>query len=234
MKITNIFKFMAFALTVGLFSCTGNSVKQEKTEPAKQGTKIVDANGIIALNKPDTTRGTSMMEALKTRKSVREFADKELTLEDLSDLLWAANGVNRPSDGKRTAASALNAQDIDIFVCLKGGTYLYDAVNSKLVLVTAGDLRPTAAGKQTFVNNAPACLVLVSDISRFPGEEEEHKQLTGAMDAGIVSANISLFCSSAGLATVPRASMDTDTLRKALNLKDSQIPLMNHPVGYHK
>ena len=153
---------------------------------------------------------------------------------DLSDLLWAANGINRSSEGKRTAPSAMNRQDIDIYVVLPQGTYLYDAKGHKLNLISEGDHRSAVAGGQTFVNNAPVSLVLVSDLSKLGDAKSNHVQLMGAMDAGIVSQNISLFCSAARLATVPRASMDLARLKTALKLKDTQMPMMNHPVGYFK
>ena len=189
---------------------------------------------VINLPKPNLNRtGGTVMKALSERHSTREYASKELSLADLSDLLWAANGVNRP-DGKRTAPSALNKQDVDIYVITSEGGYLYDAKEHRLTLVAEGDFRGKVAGGQSFVKEAPLCLVLVSDVSRFGDAGNAQNQLMGAVDAGIVSQNISLFCSFANLATVPRASMDTDGLREALSLKEGQLPLMNHPVGYFK
>lgn len=234
MKTATKLILLATAMSASVVSCTGNSGKQVKTDIAKQETKVTDVNGVIQLNAPDTTRGSNVMKALKERKSVREYNDRALTLEDLSDLLWAANGINRLADGKRTAASAMNAQDIDIYVCLKEGAYFYDAKNNQLALVTKEDIRPAVADLQTFVNTVPTCLVLVSDTARFPKTDAQRTLIIGAMDAGIVSANISVFCSSVGLATVPRAFMNVEALKKALKLKESQIPMMNHPVGYFK
>ena len=106
------------------------------------------------------------MKALSDRHSDREYAAKELSLQDLSDLLWAANGINRP-DGKRTAPSALNKQDIDIYVIMKEGAYLYDAKANSLQPIAKGDHRAAVAGSQDFVKSAPVSLVLVSDLSRF-------------------------------------------------------------------
>ena len=183
----------------------------------------------IQLDKPDTGRGLSIMKALEKRQSVRGFADKKLSQRDLSDLLWAANGINRPESGKRTAPSAMNRQEIDVYVCLPEGAYLYDAKAHALVPVVKEDLRPAVAGAQKAVAQAPVSIVLVGDLAAFKGEV-----LMPAMDAGIVSQNISLFCSGVGLQTVPRATMDQEKLKSALKLKDSQRPLMNHPVGYAK
>lgn len=188
----------------------------------------------IKLNRPDTKRGMSLMQTLEKRCSVREYADKKLTIQDLSDLLWAANGVNRPESGKRTAPSAMNMQEVAVYVCMPEGAYLYDAKTHTLNPVAKGDLRPAVAGQQSFAAKVPVCLVLVADISRFTSGNKEQNLLMGAVDAGIVSQNISLFCTAAGLATVPRASMDQNKLRGALKLNESQHLLMNHPVGYAK
>ena len=192
------------------------------------------ADKVIRLPKPDMNRGGTVMKALADRHSTREFAAKALSMADLSDLLWAANGVNRPESGKRTAPSAMNKQDVDVYVVLPQGTYLYDAKAHQLNLVSEGDHRDAVAGGQAFVKTAPVSLVLISDLSRFGDAKSARSQLMGAMDSGIVSQNISIFCSAANIATVPRASMDNEQLKKVLKLKDSQMPMMNHPVGYFK
>ena len=192
------------------------------------------ADKVIRLPKPDMNRGGTVMKALADRHSTREFAAKALSMADLSDLLWAANGVNRPESGKRTAPSAMDKQDVDVYVVLPQGTYLYDAKAHQLNLVSEGDHRDAVAGGQAFVKTAPVSLVLVSDVARMGGVKDSHALLMCAVDAGIVSQNISVFCSAANLATVPRASMDEAKLRTVLKLKDSQKPLMNHPVGYSK
>lgn len=187
---------------------------------------------MIKLNAPDKSRGSAVMKALSDRHSDREFNTRSLSLKDLSDLLWAANGVNRP-DGKRTAPSALNKQDVDIYVILKDGAYLYNAQNSSLDPIAKGDHRKAVAGGQDFVNEAPVSLVLVSDLSRF-GNTSDQTKLMAAVDVGIVCQNINLFCAATGLATVPRATMDKAALKQILKLSDTQLPIMNNPVGYSK
>lgn len=192
------------------------------------------ADAVIELPQPNMERaGSTLMKSLSERHSTREFSPEELSLADLSDLLWAANGVNR-ADGKRTAPSALNKQDISVYVVMSKGCYLYDAQAHRLTLVTEGDHREAVAGAQAFVMDAPLSLVLVSDVSLFGDATNARNQLMGAVDAGVVSQNISLFCSFAGLATVPRASMDAEKLKAVLKLKEGQVPMMNHPVGYFK
>lgn len=187
--------------------------------------------GDIKLPEPNLNRGTNVMKALKDRKSDRTCNGKELSLNDLSDLVWAANGVNRPADGKRTAPSALNKQDIDVYVITAKGAYKYIAATHTLQLVAEGDHRSAVAGGQDFVNKFPVSLVMVSDLSKF-GKGAIEAGLTGAIDAGIVSQNVCIFCSSVGLKTVPRMSMDKEELAKVLKLNENQLPLMNTPVGY--
>lgn len=134
---------------------------------------------VIKLNAPDKARGTAVMKAFSDRHSDREYAAKELSAQDLSDLLWAANGINR-TDGKRTAPSALNKQDIDVYVIMKDGAYLYDAKAHALNPIAKGDHRAAVGGGQDFVKDAPVCLVLVSDLSRF-GNVGDHTKLMAAM-----------------------------------------------------
>jgi len=187
----------------------------------------------IKLNQPNKERGSVIMKALSERRSVREYSDKKLSHQDLSDLMWAANGISS-SDGKRTAPTARNDQDIDVYVIMQEGAYLYVPESNELTPVAEGDFRPQLADRQEFVNNVPVCLLIVSDYSRFKGLPEAMQKQFGALDAGMVSQNISLFCSGSGLVTVPRAYMQKDNIKKSLKLKDSQEPLLNHPVGYPK
>lgn len=198
----------------------------------------IAANGqeVIKLNQPNKDRGFSVMKALENRQSTGEFADSELSIEDLSDLLWAANGINRPEIGKKTAPSAQNSQEIDIYVCLKNGAYVYDAQKHVLNLVTANDLRMMAERKKGAVAS-PCLILLVAETSRFKTNSyntKEHVESMSKVDAGIVSQNISIFCAGVGIGTKPRAQMDHAGLKKALNLKDTQMLILNHPVGYKK
>ena len=187
---------------------------------------------ILHLNPPNDARGLTVLQALSLRASASEFNPADLDFADLSDLLWAANGINRPDEGKRTAPSAMNAQDIDVYVFMKTAVYLYDAKQHNLIKVTDGDYRKLVAGRQALMAGAPVFCLLVSDISRFRSGEESAKLTWAAMDAGIVSQNISLFCASIGLKTRPRATMDQEKLRELLQLKDTQHLMLNHPVSY--
>lgn len=198
----------------------------------------------IKLSDPNKTRGLPVMEALAKRASVRDWSDKDLSLQDLSDLLWAANGINRP-DGRRTAPSAMNAQDVDIYVFMKDGAYKYDAAAHALLPIVAGDYRltvtpPRMPGAKPESKPgppptpAPVLLVLVTDTGKFRMGETEMKLRIGALDVGIVSGNIGVFCAGTGLATRPRGSMDTAKIKELLKLTETQYPLLNHPVGYPK
>ena len=218
-----------FAMT----GCANAASNQTETMEEKVRTEI-PADSIIQLMEPDKTFDVSLMQAFSDRMSRREFSDKQISLEELSNLLWAANGINR-EDGRRTAPSAVNSQDIDIYVCMASGAYLYEAKESKLNRITTEDLRLAVAAQQQV--EAPVFLVMVADVSRYPeglASQREVVEKLACMDAGYVSGNIGLFCSAAQLATVPRASMDKEALTKALNLTDSQIPVLNNPVGYMK
>ena len=185
----------------------------------------------IQLKAPEKKAGLSVMETLANRHSTREFSNKKLTLQELSNLLWAANGINRPEKGMRTAPSAMNAQEVDVYVCMEEGAFLYDAKSNQLQPVIQEDLRGLVGGKQTFVKNAPVVLLMVSDLSKLPGGNSEQTKLMAAIDAGIVSQNISIACSGLGLITVPRASMEKEALAQKLKLKSTQLLLMNNPVG---
>lgn len=187
----------------------------------------------IKLNAPNKKRGEAVMKVLNDRQSIREYSTKEIDLQDLSDLLWAANGINRP-DGKRTAPSAKNVQDVDVYVVMKEGAYLYDAKAHALQPVAAGDHRGAVAGAQDFVKTAPVSIVLVSELSRLGDASAEQTKLMGAVDVGIVCQNINIACAALGLETVPRASMDKKALTSVLKLKETQLLLMNNPVGYPK
>jgi len=186
----------------------------------------------IALNPPDINSGLSVMQAFSKRSSATAFTSEKLKLQDLSDLLWAADGINRQDSKKRTAPSAMNAQDIDIYVFLEEGVYLYNASGNSLDPIVSGDQRTLAAGRQTEVANASVILVIVSDISRFQNGDDKTKLSLAAMDAGLVSQNISIFCAGTGLLTRPRATMDQPKLKEILKLKDTQYPLLNNPVSY--
>jgi len=236
----------------------------------------------IKLNSPSLKRGLPFMETLAVRASAREYSEKDLSLQDLSDLLWAADGMSRPAENKSTAPSAMNSHDIRIYVFMKAGAYLYDSPKHELLPVLAGDFRsqimmarpprPAEAPVATTPasppvltteavppappappsppaplaaaaappspppppSNPPVQIVLVSDGDRFTRGDPGRKFEWGALDAGIVSQNISLFCAATGLKTRPKASLDKAKVKDLLKLTDVQVVFLNHPVGYAK
>ncbi len=187
----------------------------------------------IVLNAPDTNRGLPVMKALSQRASVKEFDTTSITLQDMSDLLWAANGINRPENGKRTAPSAQNAQDIDIFVFNKSGIYLYNANEHILETIINKDKRQIFSRQEKEPLPAIICL-LVSDISRFKFGEDSLRLEWAAMDAGIVTQNILIFCASVDLVSRPRAGMNKEKIKELLKLNDTQYPMLNIPISYKK
>lgn len=189
----------------------------------------VQAQEVVSLPKPEVNKlSMSLGEALQQRRSERSFSDKEISLQTLSTLLWAACGVSDPKTGKITAPSAVNMQDVKVYVCAKDGVCLYNAKANTLTKVSDKDLREAIAGRQAFAKSAPISLVLVStkDSDRSPNER------WGAMDTGYVSQNIYLACTALGLKTVARGTMDFDTLKRELKLADTSYLELNHPIGY--
>ena len=186
--------------------------------------------GDIVLDKPNLKRGQSIMATLSARQSAREFNTKELSHKDLSDLLWAANGVNR-ENGKRTAPSSMNQQEITVYAFMKNGTYKYDFENHTLKLIEKNDHRELVQGKQKYETTAPLMLLYVGDTSKLSNFGDQ-SLVIAALDAGIVSQNVNLFCASEGWVNVPRITMDTNALKTLLDLETHHIPLMNNAIGY--
>lgn len=192
----------------------------------------------IELPAPDTRGGKSLAEAIAQRHSTREFDPKrEISGQQMSDLLWSAAGVNRPESGMRSNPTAMNTQEIDLYVFTADGVYLYNALANTLEKRADGDHRALVAGNskftQDFVLDAPISVVMVADLGRFETPSDFNHTMA-AIDAGIVSENICLYCSAAGLATVPRVTMDAEGIKKLLKLSDAHVPFINNPVGYAK
>ena len=187
----------------------------------------------IRLPAPVMDVGKPLMDVLKARQSAREFAPDKLPAQTLANLLWAAWGINRP-DGRRTAPSASNRQEIEIYVTLPEGAFVWDAKANTLNPVATGDLR-AQTGTQPFPATAPLNLVYVADMSKAgrPATDPQQMLNIGA-DAGFIAENAYLFCASAGLATVVRASVPKDALAKALRLRDTQVIVLAQTVGYPK
>jgi len=185
----------------------------------------------IQLPTAQTDGGRPLMQVLKERKTQREFRSEKLPMQVLANLLWAAFGINRP-DGGRTAPSAMNWQEIDIYVALGDGLFLYNAKANRLEPILAKDVR-AATGSQSFVATAPLNLVYVADLSK-TGQSGSEAEFFTAADVGFIGENVYLFCTSEGLATVVRGSVDRAALAKVMKLRPYQKILLAQSVGYPK
>jgi SagB-type dehydrogenase family enzyme len=185
----------------------------------------------ISLPAPRMEGGKPLMQALKQRQTARDFSVKKLPAQVLSDLLWAAFGINRPDSGKRTAPSARNWLEMEIYVIMEDGAYLYDPFANILRNIARGDLRKLS-GTQDFVAKAPLNLVYVADTTKMKGATPEDQSLYAGADTGFISQNVYLFCASEGLATVVRGSVDRKALAAALKLPDQKKITLAQTVGY--
>jgi SagB-type dehydrogenase family enzyme len=183
----------------------------------------------IRLPAPKTEGGRPLMDVLRARQSARAFSPEPLPMQTLSNLLWAAFGVNRP-DGRRTAPSARNWQEIEIYVVLAEGAYVYDANANALKSVASGDHR-AKTGTQAYVATAPVNLVYVADLAKTGQSPAEERDLFVPADAGFVAENAYLFCTSEGLAVVVRGLIDRPALAKTLNLRTDQRIILAQSVG---
>ncbi len=186
----------------------------------------------VPLPKPHLDGGMPLMQALKARRSTREFSTAKLPPQVLSDLLWAAFGINRPEIDHRTAPSTMNAQVLDLYLATADGLYLYNAKRHALKPVLAEDLRAKTTGQPAF-REAPVALILVADMPRLSKAKPEDRDFYATIDAGFISQNIYLFCASEGLATVVH-DLDRPTLARAMQLKPEQKIVIAQAVGYPK
>lgn len=193
------------------------------------GFSTIAAAKEIALEKVNLT-GRPFMQAFEYRASSRNFTDKSFDITTLSELLWAAGGVNRPNGG-RTYPTAMDAREIEIYVFDKTGAYLYDPENTKLVSVAGGDKRADT-GVQDFVAKASINLVYVSDFSKLKGSDDNQKMVLSAISAGAITQNVALYCASRGLGNVVRASFDGDKLSKILKLGNTKRVVIVQSAGY--
>jgi SagB-type dehydrogenase family enzyme len=177
----------------------------------------------IKLPEVQKTGGMSLMEALQNRQSQREYSNKDLSLQQMSNLLWAAYGINR-ENGYRTAPSARTAHEYDIYIIKPEGWYVYDAKEHAMLKMGIEDLREFA-GTQDFVKTAPVNLI-------FASFNEEMQKFYSAADVGYISQNVYLWCASEGLATIVRGQIDKPKAKEVLKLKPNQQVILAQTVGY--
>lgn len=237
-------------LTRAAETSSGNapvSTRSAATSPASTQAASAPSIGdlkVIELVKPDTDGGKSVLAALVERKTIRSIGEQKLPPQMLSNLLWAAFGINREkgpgNQVGRTAASASNSQEIDIYVALPEGVYLYEAAGHKLTPVVSGDQRAKAGrGRGGAGAKAPVRLIYVADIAKFaksrmqePGLRDPDIQKSYyCIDAGLIAGNVYLFAASQGLAAWFH-NCDKEGIAKLLNLRPDQRVLYGHTVGY--
>lgn len=192
-----------------------------------------DSSKSIRLPAPIMVGGMPLMQALAARQSQREFQVAVLPHQSLSDLLWAAGGVNRAELGGRTAPSAMNAQEVEVYAALATGLYRYEPTAHVLHLVAAADVR-RVTGYQDFVDTAPLDLVYVADHGRMKMIPASHRESYASIAAGAMAQNVYLYCASAGLATVMRAWFDRAALGQSMGLDADQQILLTQTVGIPK
>ena len=183
----------------------------------------------ITLPPAQTKGGMPLMEAFQLRKSQRSFSSKELTSQQLSNLLWAAYGINRP-DGFRTVPAAKNWYEYDIYVLKSDGWFLYEVKKHTLLKMGNEDLR-IYGGTQNFVKAAPVILVYVADFGRMNDTTDELRKFFSAVDVGYISQNVYLWCASEGLATIILGQVDKVKVREVLKLKPDQQVILSQPIG---
>ncbi|MEW6349585.1 MAG: SagB/ThcOx family dehydrogenase [Thermodesulfobacteriota bacterium] len=187
----------------------------------------------VPLPAPKLDQAKSLAQALTVRKTSREFSVGNLTPQTLSNLLWAAFGINRAESGRRTAPSALNRQELDVYVTTAEGAYLYDPKAHALAPVVSGDIRPLTY-TQAYCKDAAVNLVYVADLSKMGDTDEGAKMFLAGADTGFIGQNVYLYCASEGLATVFRASIDKKKLAQALKLRADQRITFAQTVGFPK
>jgi nitroreductase len=177
------------------------------------------------------TGGKPLNEALAARRSTREFAPRGLTPSELSQLLWAAQGVNRPATGHRTSPTARFWNEIDVYVFTADGVFVYEPAGHRLRRFLSGDRR-AATGVQPYVKTAPVNLVYVADLSRMKGAAPADQAIYTGADAAFAAQNVYLHCASAGLACVVRGAIDRAALGKVMGLGPTQRIILAHSVGH--
>jgi nitroreductase len=218
------------AVLSGLWLFTGGACRKAATgrTPVANGR----ADGVVtkALPAPDI-EGQSILKVLQQRRTSRDYATTPIAPQTLSNLLWAAYGVNR-SDGKRTAPSAHDWQYIDVYVADGSGLYRFEAKQNGLALITSEDIRKKT-GIQDYVTVAPISLIYVSDGRKFPPDvSKDEKLLYGATTAGAIAQNVYLFCAANSLSTGVRSDIDRDSLHAAMGLAPEQSILLAQSAGY--
>jgi SagB-type dehydrogenase family enzyme len=205
------FILLLFSISLGYYQMNAQSIETIKLPSPQKG-------------------GMSLMEALANRQSQRSYSSKELTQQQMSNLLWAAYGINRPN-GYRTAPSARTAHEYDIYIIKNDGWYMYDAEQHAMLKMGSENLQ-AYAGTQDFVQTAPVNLVFVADFDKMASFSEEMQVFYSATDVGYISQNVYLYCAAEGLATIVRGQIDKAKAKEVLKLRPNQHVILAQTVGY--
>jgi SagB-type dehydrogenase family enzyme len=187
-------------------------------------------NQVFKLPDPQLDKGQPLMQVLKNRQSIRSYSERDISIQELANLLWAANGINRKESGKRTVPTSQNRQEIEVYVSNKDGLFRYDAQQHALITIHNRDIR-AATGMQLFAATAPLNLIIMADLSKM-GDDRQANLLTANIDAGFVSQNIYLYCASENMATVVRGSVDRQKLASEMGLGSDFYIVVAQTVGY--
>ncbi|MDL2290447.1 SagB/ThcOx family dehydrogenase [Paludibacteraceae bacterium OttesenSCG-928-F17] len=231
----SIFTFVVLTLVLAITACQP-AQKSENKIYTPEKTMPMELNNFETINLllPVTTGGDALMATMQNRKTDREFLETNLSHKHLSEILWAANGVNRAENGKRTVPSAMAMYPLDTYAVLANGIYLYDPQKHELNPVIEGDYRELA-GLQPFVKNAPLNLVFIANYNRYNGDRkipEDKRLYLAALDAGHCTQNVYLYCASEGLKTVVRAGAQEKALLELLGLDENYQFVVAQTVGY--
>ncbi len=223
-------KIILSALTA-MFMLTSCAQKQETVQEdnsPKIGSELFQE---FQLPAPNKTGGKPLMEAINERQTMRSFSDENLTAQQLSDLLWVTYGFNR--ENRRTVPTSRNKQEMDVYVALKSGIYLWDSEKNMLNLTVEGDYRKET-GAQPFVGTAAVEMIFVCDKTKLDAPDEQKATEATYANAGFMSQNVYLYCASQGLATVVRGMVPKDELSKIMKLRGDQMIVLAQTVGYPK
>ncbi|MDK2978577.1 MAG: hypothetical protein PWP52_1291 [Bacteroidales bacterium] len=196
-------------------------------------TNVSTAQTLIELPEPDKAGGMPLMQAINERHSSRNFVDKALTKQQLSELLWVAYGINRPASEKHTIPTSRNRQDIEVYLTTKDGVFKYLPEEHALSQISNEDKRKLA-GMQDFVKNASVNLIYVSDFDKLGDSSDDIKTMTAATHCGFIGQNVYLYCASEGLISVFRAMIDKEKAAELLQLKGNKHVIYSQSVGYAK
>ena len=186
----------------------------------------------IQLPKPLIDGDLKLADAFKNRKTIREFLDKDLSLQEISNILWCANGINREGTNKKTVPTTQGKNEIDVYVFIRTGVYIYLPEQNILKQIFNEDLR-SITGKQDFVKNSPLTLIYIADLSKL-GKDNSQTIISASLDTGFIGQSVYLYCAAKGLATGVRAYIDKDLIKEKLKLNENKAVILAQSISEFK